>query len=120
MNEESRQALNLIRQWGPQIPLAFIQNIHERGIIEYLTHYAVDQSHAVELWQTMRVNAINQLGIIPPPTTAQIDRESERLFHVVLKHHFPELTESQIKALFRGACAPVTGTASADTLHTMG
>jgi len=49
----------------------------------------------------MRVSAINQLGIIPPPTTEQIDHESERLFHVVLKHHFPELTDSQVEALFR-------------------
>jgi hypothetical protein len=100
MNEDLHRALNLIRQKGPHIPLSFIQNIHERGIVEYITRFAIDQSHATELWQTMRENAINQLGILHL-TTEEIDHESERLFHVVVKHHFPELTDPQINALFR-------------------
>ena len=98
MNAEVDQALELIRQKTPQILLGTITNISERGIVDYLIRFALDQSNPRELWQTVRNAAIDQLGI--GVSKEQIDNESDILFNSVAKRHFPELTDSQIDALY--------------------
>ena len=72
MSEETRQALETIRQERPNLCLSTIQNIYERGILEYLTQFAVK---AQELRQSIRKNAIDQLGF-QGLTPDRIDRES--------------------------------------------
>jgi hypothetical protein len=80
--------------------LSLITNIYERGLIDYLIRFAFDsQSNPRDLWQTVRNAAIDQHGL--GITAEQIDQESEALFLVVVKHHFPELTDAQINALLR-------------------
>jgi hypothetical protein len=71
MDAEVNQALELIRQRSPQILLGTITNIYERGIVDYLIRFALDQSNPRKLWQTVRNAAIDQLGI--GVTTEQID-----------------------------------------------
>jgi hypothetical protein len=99
MNAEVDQALELIRQKTPQIVLGTINNTYERGIVVYLIRFALDQSNPRKLWKTVRVTAIEQLGM--GVTKAQIDNESDILFNSVVKHHFPELTDPQINELYR-------------------
>jgi hypothetical protein len=100
MNGEIIQALELIRQKGPRMNLSVITNIYERGVIDYLICFAFDpKSNPRDLWQTIRNAAIDQHGL--GITAEQIDQESEALFLVVIKHHFSELTDAQISALFR-------------------
>ena len=99
MNAEVNQALELIRQKTPQIVLGTITNVYERGIVDYLIRFTLDQSNPRKLWQTVRNAAIDQLGI--GVTKEQIDNESDILFSSVVKHHFPELTALQIRRLYR-------------------
>jgi len=63
MNEESDKALEVIRRSGPNLPFAEVENIYERGMLEYLTKFAIDGSNAEELRQTIRNTAIDQLGL---------------------------------------------------------
>jgi hypothetical protein len=99
MNTEVDQALELIRQKAPTILLGTISNIYERGIIDYLICFAIDQSNPRNLWETIRNVTIGPLGI--GLTKEQMDNESDTLFNLVTKHHFPELTDPQINALYR-------------------
>jgi hypothetical protein len=99
MNAEVDQALELIRKKAPTILLGTISNIYERGIIDYLICFAIDQSNPRKLWETIRNVTIGQLGI--GVTKAQMDNESDMLFNFVAKHQFPELTDPQINALYR-------------------
>lgn len=99
MNAEVNQALELIRQRAPKIVLGTITNVYERGIVNYLIRFALDQSNSRKLWKTVRNAAIDQLGM--GVTKQQIDDESDILFNSVVKHHFPELTALQIRALYR-------------------
>jgi hypothetical protein len=98
MNAEVNQALKLIRRKTPKLALGTINNTYERGILEYLIHLAFDQSNPRKLWKAVRFAAIDQLGF--GATKAQVDNESDILFHFVVKLHFPELTSSQIEALY--------------------
>jgi hypothetical protein len=99
MDAEVDQALELIRQKTPKIVLGTINNTYERGIVDYLIRFAFDRSNPRRLWKTVRVAAIDQLGI--GASKAQIDNESDILFNFVVKHHFSELTDPQINALYR-------------------
>jgi hypothetical protein len=99
MNAEVDQALELIRQRSPKIVLGTITSIYERGIIDYLTRFAFDQSNPRKLWKTVRNATVDQLGI--GATKEQFDNESDILFNSVVKHHFPELTTLQIRRLYR-------------------
>ena len=98
MNAEVNQAFKLIRRKMPKIALGTINNTYERGILEYLIHLAFDQSNPRKLWKAVRFSAIDQLGI--GVTEEQIDNESDTVFHFVVKLHFPELTSSQVEALY--------------------
>jgi hypothetical protein len=98
--QEIQQGLELIRQKGPKIALGTISNVYERGIVDYLTRFAIDpKSNPRDVWQTVRNTAIDQHGL--GITAEEIDRESKTLFQAVVKHHFYELTDAQINALFR-------------------
>src|SRR5260221_776056 len=99
MDAEVNQALELIRQRSPKIVLDTITNIYERGIIDYLTRFAFDQSNPRKSWKTVRNAAIKQLGI--GVTEQQIDDEADILFNSVVKHHFPEPTALQIRRIYR-------------------
>jgi hypothetical protein len=99
MNAEVNQALKLIRRKTPKIASGTINNTYERGIFEYLIHLAFDQSNPRKLWKAVRFAAIDQLGI--GATEEQVDNESDNCFHYVVKLHFPELTSSQVEALYR-------------------
>jgi hypothetical protein len=99
MNAETNQAVEIIKQKASRIALIGITNIYERGIVEYLMRFAFDKSNPRDSWRIIRNNAIDQLG--KGATTEQVDHESEILFHVVVKHHFDELTDPQINALFQ-------------------
>ena len=99
-SQDIQPALELIRQKAPRMNLSVITNIYERGVIDYLIRFAFDpESNPRDLWQTVRNAAIDQHGL--GITAEEIDRESEALFLVVVKHHFHELTDAQINALFR-------------------
>jgi hypothetical protein len=99
MNAEVDQALELIRQKTPQIPLGTITNIYERAIIDYIICFAIDPSNPRKLWATIRNVTIDQPGI--GVTKAQMDSESDVRFNFVAKHYSPELTDPQINELYR-------------------
>jgi hypothetical protein len=99
MDAEVNRALELIRQRSPKIVLDTITNIYERGIIDYLTRFAFDQSNPRKLWKTVRNATVDQLGI--GATKEQFDNESDVLFVFVVRKHFPELTALQIRRLYR-------------------
>jgi len=63
MDAQVNRALELIRQRSPKLALGTIANIYERGIIDYLTRFAFDQSNPRKLWKTIRNATVNQLGI---------------------------------------------------------
>jgi hypothetical protein len=98
---EVSQALETIRREGPKTSLVTTSNIRERAIIEELTKYASDRSNLQRLCQTIRATAIDQHGLISTPTKERINEESDRIFHIVAKQHFTQLTDSQIDALYR-------------------
>lgn len=98
MNAEVNQAFKLIRRKTPKLALGTINNTYERGILEYLIHLAFDQSNPRKLWKAVRFAAIDQLG--RGVTEEQINNESDVLFHDVVKRYFPELTSSQVEALY--------------------
>jgi hypothetical protein len=99
MKTEVDQALELIRQKAPTILLDTIPNICERRIIDYIICFAIDQSNPRKLWETIRKVTIDPRGI--GATKAQIDNESDKLFNLVAKRHFPQLTDPQINELYR-------------------
>jgi hypothetical protein len=99
MDSKVNQALEFIRQRSSKIVLGTITNIYERGIIDYLTRLAFDQSNPPKLWQTVRNATIDQLGI--GVAKEQFDNESDVLFIFVVRNHFPELTALQIRRLYR-------------------
>jgi hypothetical protein len=99
MDSEVNQALEIIRQRSSKIVLGTITNDYERGIIDYLTRFAFDQSDPRKLWKTVRNATVDQLGI--GATKEQFDNESDVLFIFVVRSHFPELTALQIRLLYR-------------------
>lgn len=99
MNAEVEQALELIRQKTPKIALGKINDICERGIIDYLIRFAIDPSNPRKLWETVRNATTDPRGI--GATKALIDNESDMLFNFVAKRQFPELTDPQINELYR-------------------
>jgi len=99
MDAQVNRALELIRQRSPKLALGTITNIYERGIIDYLTRFAFDQSNPRKLWKTIRNATVNQLGI--GATKEQFDNESDVRFIFVVRNHFPELTALQIRRLYR-------------------
>src|SRR5258708_10197398 len=98
MNAQVNQAFKLIRRKTPKLALGTINDTYERGILEYLMHLAFDQSNPRKLWKAVRFAAIDHLG--SGATEEQIDNESDIRFHYVVKLHFPELTSSQVEALY--------------------
>jgi len=112
MDENTKQALDIIRRKGPKLSLITITNDCVKGILEQLTQFAFDQSnngHNQRLRQSIRVYAINCLGIIPltadkmssKEKTLLISNEAKRLFQLTVNNHFPEITPPQIDALFK-------------------
>ena len=112
MDENTKKALDIIRRKGPKLSLITITDDSVKGILEQLIQFAFDQSnngHNQSLRQSIRVYAINCLGIIPltvdkmssKEKTLLISNEAKRLFQLTVNNHFPEITPPQIDALFK-------------------
>jgi hypothetical protein len=93
--EKRIQPLKLLDGRVPKLRLDTVEDIYERGILEYFTQFAIK---AQELRSAIRNNAIAKRGQIGV-SSDWIDRESMTLFRIVLKHHFPQITSEQIDAL---------------------
>jgi hypothetical protein len=70
MDSEVNRALERIQKSSPKLVLSTITNIYERGIIDYLTRFAFDQSNPRKLWKTVRSAAIDQLRSVQPKNSS--------------------------------------------------
>ena len=104
MDAETERALEIIRRDGPNLILAAITNIHERTILEQLNQISasgvINPARAKTLWRTLRVNPLDQVGLINPYTdTDRIDRQAINYFHQILNDHLPQITYPAREAL---------------------
>ena len=98
MDEETIQALEIIRHRGRKLTLTTIQRPSEKRFLEDVTAFALDQSNLEELAHDLHALALDQPG--PKNTEEQLAAKARTLFYEILSHHFPEITEEQSKALY--------------------
>ena len=98
MDEETIQALEIIRQRGRKLTPSTIERPSEKRFLEDMTVFALDHSNLEELADDLQAMALDQSG--PKNTEEQLTTKARTLFYEILSHHFPEITEEQRKALY--------------------
>lgn len=98
MDEETIQALEIIKHRGRKLTLTTIEGPSEKRFLEDMTAFALDQSNLEELADDLQALALDQPG--PKNAEEQLTAKARTLFYEILSHHFPEITEEQRKALY--------------------
>ena len=98
MDEETIQALEIIRQRGTKLIPSTTERPSEKRFLEAMAVFALDQSNLEELADDLQAMALDQPG--PKNTEEQLTSKARTLFYEILSRHFPEITEEQRKALY--------------------
>ena len=98
MDEQTIQALEIIRRRGRKLNPTSIERPSEKRFLEDLTAFALDQSNLEELADDLQAMALDQPG--PKNTEEQLSAKARTLFYEILSRHFPEVTEEQRKTLY--------------------
>ena len=98
MDEQTIQALEIIRHRGRKLTPTSIERLSEKRFLEDMTAFALDQSNLEELADDLQAMALDQPG--PKSSEEQLSAKARTLFYEILSHHFPEITEEQRKTLY--------------------